>query len=404
MKSDSNKFERAINNANAKLDILRIEVNEHRLRIRVRRKDISFTKNTYAATLEGLEATLAICKDIEADYYRGNFDSTLVKYGLAKPNAPKLTEVRHLPINDNSEPNLLEIWESYKALKPNTPNSTKQCQWKKIDKWLAECPNECLLLSNADNLLAWLRSKYTDGSLAGGFRLIKAAVNLAIKLGKPVKSNPYIPVYELLNTDKKKQIKAFSKAEIKIIIQAFKDARFDSSHSAYSSSYYAPLVEFRFLTGCRPSEAIALTWDDIKDNGDKCQIVFNKRYTYGELLTGTKNGVDARIFPCNKQLTEFIRRVPKIPNEHNLVFPSYEEKYITSGNFSNIWRRYVKKLVELKLVKEYLPFYDERHTYTTHIARSGQDFKTISSIVGNSVKTLVDNYLATNDDIELPEI
>ncbi|MFM6003214.1 MAG: tyrosine-type recombinase/integrase, partial [Sphaerospermopsis kisseleviana] len=167
---------------------------------------------------------------------------------------------------------------------------------------------------------------------------------------------------------------------------------------------YANLVEFRFLTGCRPSEAIALTWDDIHDTGDKIQIIFDKRYSYGELLSGTKNGIHARIFPCNKQLTNFIRSLPKIPNENNLVFPAYEGGYITSGNFSNIWRKYISKLVSLGFVKEFLPWYDERHTFTTHIARSGHDLKTISSVVGNSPKTLIDNYLATNNEIELPEI
>lgn len=394
-----------VRRANASLELINIGVKQdksgkYRIRIRARSKNISFEKYTFPLSKEGLKSTIKICSDIEYDYFRGCFDATLVKYGLAKSTDPKLTEVRSLP--KTSEPNLLEIWQGYKDLKADTPNSTKSI-WKNIDKWLSECPSDCLVLSNADKLLTWLRSKYSDGSLASGFRLLKASVNLAVKLGK-ITANPYIPIYELLDTKKKKQIRAFTKAEIKIIIQAFKDSRFDSSHSAYPSSFYAGLVEFRFLTGCRPSEAIALTWSDIKDDGNKCQIVFSKRYTSGQLLEGTKNGVNARLFPCNKQLTEFIRSLPKIPNENNLVFPSYEGGYITSGNFSNIWRKYVSKLVSLGLVKTYLPWYDERHTFTTHIARSGHDLKTISSVVGNSPRTLSDNYLATNNEIELPEI
>lgn len=393
-----------VKRANADLEILNIGTKQdksgnYRLRLRARSREISFEKYTYPLTKQGLKATIKIAQEIETDFFRGCFDQSLVKYGLAKETDPKLTEVRNLK---TSEPNLKELWESYKNIKPDAPNSTKSI-WKNVDRWLAECPKECLLLSNADKLLTWLRSKYTDGSLNSGFRLLKAAVNLAVKLGK-IPNNPYIPIYELLDKKKKKQIKAFTKSEIKIIIQAFRDARFDSSHSAYSTSYYANLVEFRFLTGCRPSEAIALTWNDIHDNGDKIQIVFNKRYTYGELLTGTKNGINARIFPCNKQLSDFIRSLPKIPNENNLVFPSYEGNYITSGNFSNIWRKYITKLVSLGAVKSYMPWYDERHTFTTHIARSGHDLKTISSVVGNSPKTLIDNYLATNNDIDLPEI
>lgn len=392
-----------VKRANADLEIVNIGTKQdkngnYRLRLRARSRAISFEKYTYPLTNQGLKATIQIAREIETDFFRGCFDTSLVKYGLAKASDPKLTEVVAIK---SSEPNVKELWESYKNLKSDTPNSTKSI-WKNIDRWISECPPECLLLSKADKLLTWLRGKYTDGSLSSGFRLLKAAVNLAVKLGK-VTNNPYVPIYELLDTKKKKQIKAFSKAEIKIIIQAFRDARFDSSHSAYPTSYYANLVEFRFLTGCRPSEAIALTWDDIHDTGDKIQIIFDKRYSYGELLTGTKNGV-ARIFPCNKQLTAFIRSLPKIPNENNLVFPSFEGNYITSGNFSNIWRKYLSKLVSLGMVKDYMPWYDERHTFATHIARSGHDIKTISSVVGNSPKTLIDNYLATNKDIDLPEI
>jgi len=404
MKSDITKLERAINNANAKLDVLKIEVNENRLRIRVRRKDISFTKNTYAATLDGLEATLAICKDIEADYYRGNFDLTLVKYGLAKPNAPKLTEVRHLPVSGNSEPNLLEIWEAYKSLKPETAQSSKQKKWTPINKWLSECPSECLLLSNADKLLAWLRAKYKDGYIEPPLRTLRSAINLAIKLGKIKDNNPIDALISVLEIDGK-NVQVYSKNEAKIILQAFRDGRFDKINSAYTSAYYANFVEFRIRTGCRPSEAIALTWNDIKDNGDRCQIIFNKRYTSRQLLQGTKNGVDARIFPCNKQLTEFIRNLPKIPNDYNLVFPSYECKYIDGTNFFiRYWQPIVNKLFTAKAISKELTFYDLRHSFITWLVRDGIDIKTIATICGNSPETIMKYYLATNDDIELPEI
>jgi integrase len=408
--SGISKFNRELITANEQVKPLKVEVEKGRLRIRVRRKDINFTKYTFDANLDGLQATVAICRDILNDYYRGCFDATLVKYGLAKVDTPKLTEVINLPLADNREPNLLEIWNSYKELKQVNSALVTQESWCYVDNKLSECPSECLLLSNADKLLAWLRTKYKDTSIRLYFNLLSSAVNLSIKLGKIKSNNPFGALLDSLVLPARKQISAFSKPEIKIIIQAFKDSRFDDANSQYPSSYYAGLVEFRFLTGCRPSEARALTWDDIKDSGDKMQIIFNKRISARSAKnqipqSGTKNGVDARIFLCNKQLTNFIRGLPRIPNKHNLVFPGYKGGVISTDNFSKrIWSKYIKELVSLGLVKEYLPFYDERHTYTTHIARSGKDLKTISSVVGNSVKTLISNYLAPNEDIELPEI
>lgn len=390
-----NKLQKAVERANQKLDILTIEIKENRLRIRVRRKDISFTKNTYAATLEGLDATVVICKDIESDYYRGNFDGTLVKYGLAKENTPKLTEV----ITLLSEPNLQEIWESYKALKPDPPKSTYNNRWIPVDRWLSECPSECLQISNADKFLAWLRSKYSDGYIHTPLSTIRTAVNLSIKLGKLKGNNPFSTLLSILEIDSR-SIQIYSKVEAKIILEAFKDGRFDKDKSVYSSAYYAGYIEFRVRTGCRPSEAIALTWDDIKNN----KIIFSKRYSSGQLLAGTKNGVDARIFPCNKQMIDFLDGLPKIVSENNLVFPSYESTYIDQHNFHNrYWNPIINKLFTQKLISKELTFYDLRHSFITWMLRDGVDIKTIATIVGNSPETIMKYYLASNDDIELPE-
>lgn len=401
MQSDFNKFDRELNKANLKVKPLNIEVHQGRLRIRVRRKDISFTKNTFDASLEGLEATVAICQDILKDYYRGCFDQTLVKYGLATVDTPKLTEVVNLPVN--SEPTLLEIWNSYKALKPDVSNNTRRNRWDIVDRWLSGCPKECLVIANADQLLAYLRTKHKDGGILYPLQTLSTAVNLAVKL-KRITFNPLPTLLALLEIDNPKTIQIYSKQEAKIILQAFKDGRFDNVKSAYSSSYYANYVEFRIMTGCRPSEAIALNWDDIKDTGDKCQIVINKRYS-GQLLQGTKNGIDARIFPCNKQLTEFIRSLPRIPNDNNLVFPSYEGKYLDGGNFhSRYWQPIVNKLYEKKAISKELVFYDLRHSFITWLVRSGVDIKTIAAICGNSAETIMKHYLAVNQEIDLPEI
>jgi integrase len=404
MKADISKLERKLAQANASVKPLKIEVEKGRLRIRVRRKDINFTKYTFDYSDSGINATVSICQEILVDYYRGNFDSTLVKYGLVKPDTPKLTEVISLPVSDNSEPNLLEIWDAYKALKQDTAKVSKSNCWTYIDRWLADCPPECLLLCNTDKLLTWLRTKYADGTLRSKFILLRAAINLAIKLGKPIKNNPMGTLIALLEIDGK-NIQIYSKSEAKIILQAFRDGRFDNDNSAYTSAYYAQFVEFRIRTGCRPSEAIALTWDDIKDNGDKMQIVFNKRYTSGQLLKGTKNGVDARIFPCNKQMIEFIRSLPTIPNENNLVFPAYRGGYINGSKFFNsYWQPIIKSLFDIKAISKELAFYDLRHSFITWLVRDGIDIKTIATICGNSPETIMKYYLATNNDIELPEI
>lgn len=353
----------------------------------------------------------AIAEKIRIDLILGDFpvgDVKLTKYSPIQAqivNHPTAT----IPNDSNSkEWGLKECWEFYKSLKESTiSKATKIKKWRLAEKWITNCPVDYLSLDNADKFFNWLKSQHKNATVVEGIRTFRAAVNLAIEMDKINRTNPFTKLYELLDTAKKKEIKAFSKKEIKVIINAFKNGRFDADKSAYSSAYYAPLVEFRFLTGCRPSEAIALTWEQIKekDNG-KVQVVFDRRWSEGELLKGTKNGVKARIFNCNQQLSKFLKELPRIPNKNNLVFPSVKGGYINSKDFSNRhWRPIVQELVKLKEVKEYLPFYDERHTFGTHATRHGCDLKTLSSMMGNSPETLMNHYLAVNEDADyLPEL
>ncbi len=75
------------------------------------------------------------------------------------------------------------------------------------------------------------------------------------------------------------------------------------------------------------------------------------------------------------------------------------------GSPTSIFKCVVEGLVKDGLVSQYLPFYNERHTFGTHLVRSGKvDLKTASQIMGNSPEVLMKNYLAPNHDIDLPEL
>ena len=396
-------------NSRARLPKIGIDSNRGAIRLR-----FTYQGQQYSLTglgkyddLVALQNAKGIVEKIKLDLLTGNFpvgDYKLGKYSLHKAPVSQLPVTTPTTATAVDKWHLGDCWEYYKKCKPNAPASTRNL-WRYIDNYIASCDTSLLSVDNAAEFLLYLKTKEADGSIAPRWRIIKAAVNHCLKL-KKIDSNPYAILYEELNVTSKKEIKAFSKREIKVIIHAFKSGRFDADKSAYSSAYYAPLVEFRFLTGCRPSEAIGLTWDNVKWKGeDKCQIVFDSRYSYGEVLEGTKNGIDARIFNCNKQLREFIKTIPHIPNKNNLVFPSLKGGYIARGNFVNVWwRPIINKLIELKEVEAYAPFYDQRHTFGTHVARSTLDLKTLSSIMGNSPDTLMKNYLAKDNDSDfVPE-
>jgi integrase len=359
---------------------------------------VRFTYQSQAYRLTGLgkysdplaqASARSISEKIKLDLLTGNFPIGDLK--LTKYNVHRQKETAKIYWD------LKTCWEFYKTCK-NAPSSAKITIWRYVDRLLEECDTKLLSLSDAANFVSWCRSKYSSSTLKRFFRTINAAVNLCIRLRKIEEDNPYAVILREIEVRPKKKITAFSKPEIFAIIEAFKE----------KAPHYAPLIQFRFLTGCRPSEAIALTWDDFKwsENNTKCLIVFSKRYSYGELLEGTKNGVVARNFNCNSQLREFILSLPKIPNRNNLVFPSPSGGYINTKNFSSrFWKPIVSKLQKNGEIEDYLPFYDQRHTFGTHVARSNGDLKTLSSIMGNSPKTLLKNYLAVDNSPDfVPEL
>jgi integrase len=327
-----------------------------------------------------------IHNDIIFNRYDGNKDKYKIGFGdnnAQKENPNNLIEVDF----HKQEPTLKQVWDFYKKIKSKTKDET----WNRIDKNIVGFEN--LPISNVANFVEFLLNKYAKSTVKRMLEDLTASINLSIDYGKFDGKNLLPKIIETLDVTIQKTIKAFTDSEVLAILNAFKNDTYNPKSSRYKHSYYYPLIAFRFLTGCRPSEAMALTWNDIIEKNGKIWIKFNKRYTNKELKGGTKNGVTCRLFPVNNELKELLDSIDKRP-ETNLIFPSYENTYIDRSSFSSrIWKPVVESLVKDGLVREYLPFYDIRHTFATKLCRSGKvDLKTISSIIGNSVDTLIENY------------
>ncbi len=68
------------------------------------------------------------------------------------------------------------------------------------------------------------------------------------------------------------------------------------------------------------------------------------------------------------------------------------------------WRVVLKGLVKDKKVEKYLKPYALRHSFITRLVREGVDIKTVASLSGNSVATIIRHYLAAKQDFDLPEL
>ena len=356
-----------------------------------KRNDLNVSTNTD----EGWINALRIAQTINADIELGQFDSTLAKYSNRRSQALEIA---------NRQPNLFDLWETYKEIsKTRVAATTIKKHWIQYERhYLGRTPKELLELNKANEYVAHLLTRYSSGSISPIFsNCLNPSVNLAVKTGK-IERNVYAAIS--IGKKGKKPIEAYEPHEVKAIVGAFYDDRYVKPSSAYPHSYYAPMIDFISLVGCRPSECHALTWNDIKRKNDRTYIRFNKAYSNGILLPHTKT-YEIRLFPVNEQLKLLIETMPIIQNQHNLLFPSVSLGYVNQKTFGRrYWKTVVNGLLEDGKLNKAFRSYSLRHSFITRLIREGFDIATVARISGNTPETIIKHYLAAKQDFNLPEL
>lgn len=350
------------------------------------------------ATPEGWTTAIKAAQLINRDIDLGDFDDTYARYSPKHARKLKIAQAA----KTKQQYKLTDLWEEYKTMKSEQiAETTKDGLWKDCDRYLEQTPDELLELDKAQEFLANLESRYAVSTIATLFRsCLKPAVNMAVKR-KLIAANPYNDI--IIPKPVKKPPECFEPEEIKAILDAFSSNEFNHINSPYQHSYYYNLIHFLSLVGCRPSEAYALTWSDIKLKGGRYYIKFNKAYVKGKIKP--PKTYEIRLFPVNNQLQQLLESIPKKQTKQGLIFPGSEGAYLDHATFrKNNWTPVVKALVKQGKVEKYLKPYCLRHTFITRMIRGGVDIKTVATLSGNSVKIIIENYLAARRDFDLPEL
>ena len=353
----------------------KVNVNNDRGKYKLRwtYKNKRYTLSIGVVNKTTYKAATAKARLIESDIMFDRFDTTLVKYGKQQQQHQQPTAT------------IREAWEHYKKVNSNRIALTSQQNgWKNVDNCLSKASASTLALDKADELVNDLLNHYSPGTL----KRVLIDLNAASKGYYDLKKLPKIA---------KSSIKCFSDDEVKLIINSFQTDRFNPKSSVYRHSYYTNYVKFLAYTGCRPEEAIALTWNDIDTT-----IRFDKAYSKG-VLKDTKNH-KIRDFPINEQLKSLLE---ECDNNSRLVFPAVSGGYINQGTWHRrYWNCVLNNLVILKLVKEHLRSYCLRHSFITRCIRNGLDIASVAEISGNTTETIMRYYLASKDiaDINLPVV
>ncbi|MDJ0899825.1 MAG: tyrosine-type recombinase/integrase [Xenococcus sp. MO_188.B8] len=349
-------------------------------------------------TPEGWQQAIRAAQLIDRDISLNDFDETYARYSIKHARKLQLAKEKK-----QKQYNLKEIWEQYKAQNKNrvAPTTIKHC-WKEMDRYINLVPTSLLNPEKSQEFINYLLTKYRPSSLAGIFRAsLYPAASQAVRQGI-LKRNVYRE-FKLPKIAKKK-IECFDSDEIKAIIAAFYSDDYKPKRSAFPHSFYAPLVEFLALTGCRPEEAHAITWEDIKRQSDRVYVRFNKAYSNQIHLSHTKTH-EIRLVAANERLIELLETMPLIENKNNLIFPSAKGGYISQGNWrTTYWKRVIDGLVEDKKVCKYLKPYALRHSAITSWIRQGFDPATVAAWAGTSTDMICKHYLAAKETHIIPPL
>lgn len=292
------------------------------------------------------KAAQRTASQIELDIASGNFDPTLAKY---KPQS--VAKTTELKITPKATPKPIELWEAYTQYKASSLKETTKGYHISFLKLLQKIGDVSVL--DALAVKAALEKVTTTHQTKRTLMQLNAACCWGVKHGL-IDSNPYqgmaneMPKYRYQLEPKPN---AFTEEERDLVIDAFKNHRGNWNGRGYtgiSYTHYASFVEFLFLAGCRPSEAVGLQWKHL--SSDNSSIRFEGSVTTSGNGTpirveGSKNNKKRR-FPCSKRLQKLLLSIrPASPNPEDLVFPSPKGKFIIYNNFcNNAWKRVVTSI------------------------------------------------------------
>jgi integrase len=338
-------------------------------------------------TLPNIEKARKLCKLLDTDIERNDFDITLERY---RPKHKRQSR----EIKPKIQITLTMLYAQYSSSKKEvtSPSTHKSVYQNNLDK-ITQCP--CQTVLDARGVAQWLLTRFTRDSA----RRTLVQVNAAIKWGMgtgliPIENNPYPSVIKNLQgkSKKKKKIEYYSNTERDLII----DCGYRYSADKYSVN--AEILELLFLTGLRWSEAIALNCDDW--NGEKLTI--SKAVVIGldgaELKQGLKRE-DERIIGIVPRAVALLDEI--VSTREGLMFPSERTgTYLQLKNYS--MRFFLPALALASESKPSLPvysLYSARRTFISLALKSGYSVEDVANLAGNSSLVIYNNYAGVTKDL-----
>lgn len=295
---------------------------------------------------------------MESDFIYQRFDFSLDKYKF--DSAPK-----------NNELTLLEIFIKYIDFKSHI---LKHSSLRDLDlalRRIKSMPKN--ILSSAEKIKLWLVENTTQDQARRILMQISASCDWAIEQ-KIIENNPF------------KELKKFKK-NYNGFPQPFTLKERDLIIEAFEIKYpvLANFVKFLFFTGCRPSEAIGLKWENV--NLKEKYFIIREVYVNNFWEKSTKTG-QTRNFPINEQLRSIFEKIERKESKYNTVFVSPKGLPLNLHNFTN--KNWTPLIKELGLQPR--GCYHCRHTFISLCLYAHIPVHQVAKWVGSSPETILRHY------------
>jgi integrase len=324
---------------------------------------------------ENLTYGRSIATQINADHRLGKFDTSLAKY-RAQPEQPAE------PLAVLTLPQLWGKYCEYKA--PRWKAKTAHYNVMAIGHWIGQLPDPW---SDALASRSFLLRSTTNGMAVRVLASIETCLDWAMRIGiLEQQRNPYRRMGSDLKskTDRVAGANAFSQTEQERLIQAF------YNHPLWYC--YGAFVKFLFLTGCRPSEAVGLDWEQVAS--DFSTIRFDRSVVrigtnlHKNKLSKTNR---SRIFYCNERLATFLSQLFSTRTQSGAVFLVRGHRVNYDTLSSRPW-----KTLSLEITGRDSTPYSARDTFISHQTESGKPIALIAQWVDNSTGMIEKKYLDTS--------
>lgn len=225
-------------------------------------------------------------------------------------------------------------------------------------------------ITHAQAVTAFNSLEYTSSTYNTYLRVLTLIANYAIRPYRIMAENPFKAIPRRKAEHKK--IAVFTDDEIQTLLKSL-------------DGKYKTMIAISYYTGLRLGEVLGLTWADI--NLDAKTLTVNKQFamisnrTLGIKPPKSANGY--RTIPMPGPLCDKLREY-RTGDSPGRLFPAKSCKYIPAA------------------IQRYVPgktFHDLRHTYATKLLANGVDIKTVASLLGDHVNTVIGTYVHYTDEM-----